>query len=114
MSAESDPTVTAGLLALAMGLLKIIESLITWGFKKLTASKEKGVTIVELSPEASQMIRDIHTTTTRVNDEGFPLVYGPRSELHMLTAALDVAAEKIDEIDARTEDILESVNKKNQ
>lgn len=110
---ESDPTLTAGLLALAMGLLKVLESVITWAFKKMTAHKEKP-TVVQLAPEATQMLRDIHIVSTRVNEEGVPLIYGPRAEMHHLAAALDATHEKLDQIGEQADDIFLAINKKNQ
>lgn len=104
-----NPTTVATLLALALGLVKIVESLVVWTVKRFSKEEDK-VTIVELGPEASRLLRDmgsqvatIHSIQTKTDDVGSPLVYGPRYELHQVAAA-------VAEIDSKVEDIASDVD----
>lgn len=112
MADAHDPTILAAVLAIALGIVKVIESLATWGFRKWTVEKEPKMLTVQLDPNSSQLLRDVHSLTTKTNNDGTPLVYGPRTEVHAVAAALDTTNEKLDDIETKSDSILEAVTKK--
>ncbi len=76
-------TTTAGLIAVAIGLVKIVEKLVEWTFKKMSPDGAKPV--VELSPEISRLIHETHQRTVLMAEimgvkdgEGVPLMYSSR------------------------------------
>ena len=79
-----DPTATtAGLIALAIGLVKIVEKLVEWVIKKM--SPDGGKNVVQLDPEMSRMVQETHARvvvmadTMSVKDgDGVPMVYSSR------------------------------------
>ncbi len=114
-----DPTsggshaLLATLMALAVGLVKVLEKLADWFMKR--GKEEKAMVIASLDAEASRMVREtyeknsaVHQVVSRTDNDGIPMVYTPRSyldnQLRMAEALRDVAkntdsnAEKIDEI----------------
>lgn len=115
---SGDSVSVASLLALALGLVKIIETLVAWGVKKMS-KKEETKTYVQLAPDASRMIREthervgeMHVITNRYDQDGTPLVYGPRRDIHALAASAEKIEEKLEEIDAKAEAFVNIVSKK--
>lgn len=112
---ETDPAITATLMAVALGLVKILEALVSFGFKKLMGKLEGQTSsqpaLVQLTPEVSQMIRDVHVVATRANSDGLMLVYGPRSEIHELQSAISQNGSKLEDIDTKADNILSIVRK---
>lgn len=113
-----NPTTVATLLALALGLVKIVESLIVWTMKRFSGKEELRPTVVELGPEASRMLRDmsgqvatIHSIQSKTDDLGAPLVYGPRYELHQVAAALADVDKKVEDVAADVADAIKSKKK---
>jgi len=113
MALETAPTVMAALITISLGLAKIVEVLVVWLIKKIAGKEEgaSGIIMVQLAPEVSQMIREVHATTTRTSNEGVPLVYGPRQEAHQLQAAMEAHEKKYDDAHEKLDDILEIVKK---
>lgn len=114
-----DPTsggshaLLATMMALAVGLVKVIEKLTDWLMKR--GKEDKSTVVASLDSEASRMVRetyekgtDVHQVVSRTDNDGVPLVYTPRSyldnQLRMAEALRDVSkesastAKKIDEI----------------
>jgi hypothetical protein len=114
-----DPTsggshaLLATLIALAMGLVKVLEKFADWLMKR--GKDDKSTMVASLDAEASRMVRetyekgaDVHQVVSRTDNDGIPMVYTPRSyldnQLRMAEALRDVSkgtesnAEKIDEI----------------
>lgn len=82
----SDHAMIATAMAIALGLVKALESLITWAVKR-TRGKEE-TTKVELATEPSRMIRETYEKTNKIEEtvnlrdgDGIPMVYTPRSSL---------------------------------
>ena len=92
---EQEATI-AGLLALAMGLLKVLEVFGGWLVKKMSPDKEgseKKVVVVQLDPEVSRLIHDTHDKVIRLHDinnvkdhDGIPLVYSSRTMAENVSA----------------------------
>ena len=135
---ESEATI-AGLLALALGLVKVVEIFGTWAMKKMSPAKsEKSsekVVVVQLDAEVSRMIRDTHDRVhtmhevTNVRDhDGIPLVYSSRTtgeNVSAVAAAVrDISSsqekivdvlkdldEKVEENSDKLDDVLKNVQK---
>lgn len=85
---NSDPTITAGLIALAIGLMEIIKLAFTWIGKKFTKTHAQTL-LVQLDPEVSQIIhetgaevKEVRAVVTRVDTDGIPLLYADRKVEH--------------------------------
>lgn len=108
-----DHAILATAMALAMGLVKVIEKLADWLMKR--GKDEKSTVVASLDAEASRMVRetyekggDVHQVVSRTDNDGIPMVYTPRSyldnQLRMAEALRDVSkqsestAQKIDDI----------------
>lgn len=79
----SDPAITAGLVAISIGLVEVIKQFIFWMTKR---GKGKDTILLQLDPEASKLIHDTDSKTTeikaivgRTDADGTPLVYSDRS-----------------------------------
>lgn len=91
---QVSPEVAAGLLALAVGLVKIVEVTIRWGLTKIKKEPKVGTSkpvMVQLDPEVSKLIvetgenvRDMHMVMGRVDQDGTPMVYSSRSGIDTL------------------------------
>lgn len=117
----SNESVHAAIIALALGLLKVVEILVGWIVKKFNHGDKAptAVTIVQLDPEASRMIRetnemvaDIHSAVDRTDPDGSLLIYGPRGLVHDALAALGSIDSKIDTLGKQNDEILRIVIKK--
>lgn len=123
---EGDASTTAGLFALAMGLMKVLEIMATWLVKKMGPTKEKSekVLVVQLDPEVSRMIRDTHDNVHRMHDvlsvkdhDGVPMVYSSRTtaeNVNSIAAAMrDVASaqERIAGVIEKIEDKVDDLKK---
>lgn len=85
----TDQATIAGLLALAIGLVRVLEKVIEWGSKKIrggTENRGETTTIVRLDGETTRMVHDIHTRTGWMSEtmsvkdpDGTPMIYSPRS-----------------------------------
>lgn len=95
---ETDPTVQASLLAVALGIVKIIEAAVTWAAKRYFPGQasQQPTPVVHLSPEVSQKMFEVHGIVARTNSDGGPLVYGPRQEVKELQGAVENLESKID------------------
>jgi hypothetical protein len=88
MEMHDDATI-AGLLALAIGLIKVIEVLVIWGMKKMKSGREGAnghVTLVQLDPSTSQALKeilekvhDVHQISQVKDQDGIPMMYSSRS-----------------------------------
>lgn len=85
---NSDPTLTALVVTLAMGLVEIIKILVGWIGKKVTKQHSQTL-LVQLDPEVSQIIhetgnevKDVRAVISRVDADGVPLVYADRKVEH--------------------------------
>jgi hypothetical protein len=89
-----DPAILAGLMALCLGLLKILEKAIGWAADKVAP---KQPSVVELGPKSLDVLYDIKRKAEdtaeiigRVDHDGTPLVYGPRKEARDILKRLGV------------------------
>lgn len=114
---ESE-AIIAGLLALALGFIKVLEVFGTWFVKKLGPTKEKSdkVVVVQLDPEVSRMIRDTHDRVHSMHDiltvkdhDGTPLVYSSRSMAENVSVVA-AAARDISSSQERIVEILEKID----
>lgn len=80
-----DPTTTtAGLIAVAIGLVKIIEKLVEWTIKKMSPNNER--MSVVLDTETLKLLHETYTKSAIATEimvlkdtDGVPMVYTPRS-----------------------------------
>lgn len=93
---DTSPTFQASLIAIGMGLIKIIEKLVEWGSKKIKKANGNGTTVVSLDPETSRMLARVghidEIVSVRDND-GRPLVYSPRSMEENMDRVTDILKE---------------------
>jgi len=81
------------MIALALGLVRVIEALVQWASKKMGSGAV--AMMVELGPVSMGKIEQIrndgeliHDMVTRTDLDGTPLVYGPRKEVRQVLKAL--------------------------
>lgn len=112
--------ITAG----AIGLVKIMESLVSWASKKVRPGKEKQE--VTLAVEPSRMLRETYEHASHVSNivslrdgDGIPMVYTPRSalqnQLKMAEAIRDIEVEHRSnhlEVSRKIDEILSSLKSK--
>lgn len=120
-----DPTsggshaLLATLMALAVGLVKVLEKVADWLMKR--GKDDKATVVASLDAEASRMVRetyekngDVHQVISRTDNDGVPLVYTPRSyldnQLRMAEALRDVSKES-ESTAKKIDDILASLKK---
>lgn len=116
MAIEStDPALMATLLAIAMGLVKILESVVTWAIKRVRPESADKQMVVRLDSESSRLIRNtsdkidsISIIVNRVDQMGTSLIYGPRTDVSYVSAAVERIEEKVDNIEKLTESIASS------
>jgi hypothetical protein len=113
MSLETgDHAMIATAMAIALGLVKALESLITWAVKRSRGKVETAR--VELGSEPSRMIRETYEATGKIGEivslrdgDGVPLVYTPRSALEtnvkMAEAIRDLSRDQELECTSRVE-----------
>jgi hypothetical protein len=77
-----DPNVAA-LIAVAMGLVRIVEKIVEWGVKKMSGEEKKAVVV--LDPDTTRIINEIHSRTLSLTEtiglrdpDGVPMVYSSR------------------------------------
>jgi hypothetical protein len=124
----SDQAILAAAMAVAVGLVKVVEKLVDWLAKKSRNAKGEGVTVVSLDPETSRVVRETHELSEnvarvieRTDYDGVPMVYTPRSivgnQLKMaeaireLSHAQDRVHESQEEIDRKLDEILSALRK---
>jgi len=80
-----DDATIAGLFALALGLVKLLEVMASWVSSKLKGNSDSTI-IVKLDPEASRMIRENNENVKELksivsvkDSDGTPMVYALRS-----------------------------------
>lgn len=112
-------------MAIALGLVKALESLITWAVKRSKNGGKEEVTKVELGSEPSRMIRETYESTKHVDEiislrdhDGVPMVYTPRSalenQLKMAEALRDLSRDTVsrqDAISKKIDEVLSSIKK---
>lgn len=92
---QISPELAVGLVALTVGLVRIMEVILKWGLGKLKKDPHPtGTTkpmVVQLDPEVSKLIhetdqnvRDMHMVMGRVDQDGTPMVYSSRSGIDTL------------------------------
>lgn len=135
-----DDVTVAALLAISIGLLKIVEKVIEWGFKKVSERNgnavNTGITSVQLDPESARYFReiyekahDIHNTISIKDNDGVPMVYSSRSNnenvkdialclrdvsssQERITSALDKIEDKIDIVNDKTDSLMMASKKR--
>lgn len=85
MTAPMDHGLLAAALAVALGLLKVLEKALTWVFAKMRPSRPA---VVELGPKSRDLVlgilaraEDSAEILGRADADGTPLVYGPRKDV---------------------------------
>lgn len=128
MNPLEDGATHAGLIALALAVVKVLEVAIGALAKKMSPSKDEKVTVVQFDPEVSRMIKATHDRVhtmhevTNVKDhDGIPLVYSSRTVGEHVTATaaavkdnsvkLDRLEDKVDENNDKLNDVLQAVKK---
>lgn len=106
----SEHAANGGMIALALGLVKLLEHLITWITKKAKGEEREKTVVVELGPEPSRMLREVYEATQDIrqvtelkDNDGVPLVFTPRSMIQTQMAAA------LRDVDRKTDEIAESV-----
>ena len=117
--------VLSGLIALSVALIKIIEALLTYSFKKISKTKSEAEMIKDvstfltdktsstLSEEERFMLRSIYDILSKTDENGTPLCYDPRDYLQTNREIVAVLA-KVSSYQEKTTLLLEhAVNKLN-
>lgn len=80
----ADPAVTAGLVALAIGLMEVIKQIVSWTTRKITGADSTSLH-VQLDPDVSKImhetassVKDVNSVIMRTGTNGVPLVYADR------------------------------------
>lgn len=91
---QVSPEIAVGLVALVVGLVRIVEVILRWGLNKVQKKQAQGASkplVVQLDPEVSKIIhetdqnvRDMHMVMGRVDQDGTPMVYSSRSGIDTL------------------------------
>lgn len=81
-----SPGTMGALLALAVGVVKLLEKLTEWGFGKMRSRKNaaNGHTnghSSHLDTETALVLKEIHGIVSIRDHDGVPLVYWPRSQI---------------------------------
>lgn len=108
MAAEGfgEHAIIAGILGIAVALVRIVERLVDKVLEKKNG--KNGVhrpVIVQLDPEVSRVVKetgecvaDIHRISVRTDQDGTPLVYGPRHEIRDIQKKVDKVGDDLGDI----------------
>jgi hypothetical protein len=122
---QMSPELAVGVVALVVGLVRILEVVLRWGLGKM--KKEQAAhgpvkpLVVQLDAEVSKIIhdtdqnvRDMHMVMGRVDQDGTPMVYSSRSGIDTLREIAAMVKETarsqerlaatLDRLDGRFED----------
>lgn len=109
----TDHSTFAVLVGVVFGLIRILEYCLRWVSEKVVPPRQQPITVVQLSPEISQMLRDTHhgvqemqRVLDRTDQDGVPLVYAPRAHGETLS--------KVSEVVSRIESEVESIDKRTE
>lgn len=87
-----NPGTVGALLALAIGVVRLVETFAQWAYKKWVKRAEEDAEgtgtnghrnghSAKLDPETALALKEIHDTVTLKDSDGVPLVYWPRSQI---------------------------------
>lgn len=116
---EMSEGLLAGYITLAIGLMKVLDTVITAAVKKYSRNKNGDkVYVVQLDPEASRMIRETNENARDVvnilsvrDPDGTPLVYSSRRNDDTL-AKMSESMTEVTHIQERITDNLERIEDK--
>ncbi len=119
-----EETTVAALIAISIGLVRIVEKLVEWGMKKVSPkeSSEPKETVVHLDHETTRVLHDIQikahnmTEAMGVRDkDGTPMIYSSRSVgddieriailMRDCTFAQQRLLDRLEQLDDKVEDI---------
>lgn len=120
MMAHDDTTV-AMLIALAMGLMKVLEKFAEWAMSKMKKDKGTNGHSAKLDPETAMALKEIHDIVQLKDSDGVPLVYWPRSQtetqkemaetLRDISRAQDKTVDRLELVADRLGDIVKNTDK---
>lgn len=116
--------IIAGLFALALGLVKVVEVSIAMIAKRVSGTKSEKVdkidrvVVVQLDPEVSRLIRDTHDRVHTLHDivnvkdhDGVPMVYSSRTMAENVTL-IAAAMKDVSSSQERLADVMEKIEDK--
>lgn len=123
LDAMSDSAVVASAIAVALGLVKVVESLVSVVVKRLTNGRQQHVpTVVQLDQEVSRLMRETHERTATIeqivsarDSTGAPMVYSPRPcSIDEMKVELRSISENVVEIMRAQDDVADGVSTANE